>query len=297
VTYYNEIDSFAADWLTELGTRGHVTGGTVDRRDIREVQPDDIRAYARAHFFAGIGGWDLALRLSGWPDDASVWTGSCPCQPFSAAGRHKGEGDARHLWPELFRLVRECRPPVLFGEQVASPAGLAWLDAVSADLEGAGYAVGAADLCAAGVGAPHIRQRLYFVAVADGERLEGLRVRLQSRRPLAALPQAGRGGEADGLADAERDGSGQRRGRATLEGRTESRRATIEPDRLREGDAWGIVEWLPCLDGKLRPAEPGTFPLAHGVPGRVGRLRGYGNAIVPQVAATFVRAVIDDLCS
>ena len=113
------------------------------------------------HFFAGIGVWSYALRLAGWPDNRPVWTGSCPCQPFSSAGKGAGFTDERHLWPEFFRLIRECRPATVFGEQVASKDGLAWLDLVQNSLESAGYACGALDTCAAGVGAPHIRQRLY----------------------------------------------------------------------------------------------------------------------------------------
>ena len=58
------------------------------------------------------------------------------------------------------------------------------------------------------------------------------------------------------------------------------------------GSFWSRAEWLPCRDGKARLAEPGVFPLAHGVPARVGRLRGYGNAIVPQVAAAFVTTAL-----
>ena len=93
-----------------------------------------------------------------------MWTGSCPCQPFSVAGKGKGTDDERHLWPALFRLIRECRPSIVFGEQVTSKAGREWFAGVRADLEGVGYGAAAADLCAAGVGAPHIRQRLYWVA-------------------------------------------------------------------------------------------------------------------------------------
>ena len=132
---YNEIEPYAAQWIRNLAAAGHVAGGTVDERSIRDIQPDDVRGFTQAHFFAGIAVWSHALRLAGWPDDVPVWTGSCPCQPFSAAGRRGGFSDDRHLWPEWFRLIRECRPPVVFGEQVASPDGLAWLDAVRADLE------------------------------------------------------------------------------------------------------------------------------------------------------------------
>lgn len=123
-SYYNEIDPFAAEWLRQLIARGLIAPGEVDERDICAVQPDDVRAFAQCHFFAGIGAWSHALRLAGWADDAPVWTGSCPCQPFSIAGRRGGTNDERHLWPEWFRLIRECRPFVCFGEQVASADGL-----------------------------------------------------------------------------------------------------------------------------------------------------------------------------
>lgn len=164
LAYYNEHDRFAAAWLRGLIADGLIAPGVVDERDIRAVQPADLAGYDQHHFFAGIGGWSLALRLAGWPDDRPVWTGSCPCQPFSSAGKRQGFADERHLWPTWFRLIRECRPPVVFGEQVASADGLGWFDAVSNDLEVEGYAIGAADLPAASRGAPHKRQRLWYVA-------------------------------------------------------------------------------------------------------------------------------------
>src|SRR6185437_15461273 len=162
--YYNEIDPFAAQWLRSLIANHLIADGDVDERSIRDVSPEDIDDYTQCHFFAGIGVWSYALRCAGWPDDRKVWTGSCPCQPFSTAGKRGGFEDERHLWPEWFRLIRESKPDVIFGEQVASKDGLSWFDLVSTDLEGEGYAVGACDMCAAGFGAPHIRQRLYFVA-------------------------------------------------------------------------------------------------------------------------------------
>ena len=147
--YYNENDPYCAQWLRNLISLGHIVDGEVDERDIRDVSPDDVKGFCQAHWFAGIGGWSLALRLAGWPDDRPVWTGSCPCQPFSSAGKGGGFADERHLWPAWFHLIEQCHPDEVLGEQVASKDGLAWLDLVQSDLEGAGYAVGACDLPAA----------------------------------------------------------------------------------------------------------------------------------------------------
>ena len=167
--YYNEIDPLAAATLRELIKRGHIAPGEVDERSIVDVQPSDLAGFTQCHFFAGGGVWSYALRCAGWPD-------ARPCQPFSAAGKRASDSDERHLWPAWFRLIEECRPDVCFGEQVSSKDGLAWIDHVRLDLEGAGYAIGVLDTCAAGVGAPHIRQRLYFVADAeDADRRSGER--------------------------------------------------------------------------------------------------------------------------
>jgi DNA (cytosine-5)-methyltransferase 1 len=255
--YYNEIDPYAAAWLRNLIAGGHIAAGDVDGRDIREVTADDLRGYAQCHFFAGIAGWSHALRLAGWPDDRPVWTGSCPCQPFSAAGKNQGGADGRHLWPHWFRLIRECKPAVVFGEQVAAAIGWGWLDAVCADLEGEGYATGATVLGACSVGAPHIRQRLWFAGELGHASASGSSPR--ERQELSGTQQFDQG------------------------------RAAEQPGR----SSWSDLVWLPCSDGKARPAEPGIFPLAHGVPARMGRLRAYGNAIVPQVAAQFIAAALD----
>lgn len=173
--FYNEIDPYAAQWLRNLIDAGHIAPGVVDTRSIEDIAPDELRDYTQVHFFAGIGVWSYALRLAGWPDNRPVWTGSCPCQPFSAAGKGAGVDDPRHLWPHFHWLIKQCKPETVFGEQVASKDGLAWLDDVHADLEGTGYASAALDLCAAGVGAPHIRQRLYWMAHRTGEFQQGSR--------------------------------------------------------------------------------------------------------------------------
>jgi len=165
--YYNEIDPFAAQWLRNLISAGYIAPGDVDERSIEDVKPSDIAGYTQCHFFAGIGGWSYALRLAGWPDDKPVWTGSCPCQPFSQAGQRKGFTDERHLWPSFEWLIQQLRPNPIFGEQVASADGRRFFDLLATDLEANSYSVGAADICAAAVGAPHIRQRLWWVANSD----------------------------------------------------------------------------------------------------------------------------------
>ena len=166
---YNEIDQHCCDWLSNLMDAGAITPGKILNRSILELTPDDVRAYDRVHFFAGIGVWDYALNLAGWTG-RSVWTGSCPCQPFSTAGQGKAGDDARHLWPAWSALIAKCRPAVVIGEQVEAAIGWGWLDLVFSDLEAEGYACGETVLPAASVGAPHIRNRVWFVANAARER-------------------------------------------------------------------------------------------------------------------------------
>ena len=271
--YYNEIDPYAAQWLRNLIAAGHIAPGDVDTRSITDVRADDIRPYTQCHFFAGIGVWSYALRLAGWSDDRPVWTGSCPCQPFSVAGKKKGHHDDRHLWPVWFDLIKKCRPRVVYGEQVEAAIKHGWLDTVHDDMESIGYATMAACIPAAGIGAPHIRSRIWFVGNADNQRLE----RRKILSPCSNKRLVGQASVA--------------------------------------GNPWRAADWLFCRDGKWRPVEPGTFPLADGTASRmgrvrsdqervaeipprkdqgsrVGRLRAYGNAIVPQVAAEIIRATM-----
>ena len=164
--FYNDNDVYAASWTNNLIAAGEIAEGIVDERSVRDLKPADVAVYRQCHFFSGIGVWSRALRDAGWPDDANVWSGSCPCIPFSQAGRKRGFSDEQHLWPEWFRLIKACRPAVVIGEQVSSKDGLAWFDAVRVDLENENYSIRVLDTPAAGVGAPHRRQRLYFVAYA-----------------------------------------------------------------------------------------------------------------------------------
>jgi DNA (cytosine-5)-methyltransferase 1 len=365
--YYNEHDPGKAAWLRELIRRGLIAPGTVDERDILDVVPAELVGYRQCHFFAGVGTWSYALRCAGWPDDRPAWTVSCPCQPFSAAGKGAGFADERHLWPAWFHLAGQCRPDVVFGEQVEGDDGLAWLDLVWTDMEALGYAFGPVVLPAAGVGAPHPRHRIWFVAESD--RL-GRAVGPEESGPEAGI-DAGIAvhGRTRPLADA--DGTGQRSGRgggrepeewddtrggSTIErladdhlGHADGLRreqhehpgvlvgtAGDEPEHRRafhgegsggagpvglladallerpqgpdapgpgEGRAvegpgpvngfWAGADWLPCTDGKARPVESGTFPLADGAPARVVRLRGYGDGIVAQAAEAVIRAYME----
>ncbi|MCP5115064.1 MAG: DNA cytosine methyltransferase [bacterium] len=269
-----------------------------------------VADYTQVHWFCGIGGWPLALEMAGW-GDRPVWSGSCPCQPFSNAGSRKGEQDERHLWPAWYGLLKVCRPPVVFGEQVSSSLGRTWLDSVRADLEESEYAVAAVDLPACSVGAPHRRQRLWWVGHAEGERFDG------SEDP--AGPGGGRGAEDDGRmgnADIPRS-----QGRGPVRQRADQRAAGeagvvgglahadggqpghrgLQPsgehglESQDRGSPWQ-VEWVACADGRTRPvpaSQPALFPLAPGLPGRVGVLRGAGNAICPQLASEFVKAYLE----
>lgn len=404
--YYNEYDPKAAAWLRELIKQGHIADGEVDERSIEDVIPTELAGFTQCHFFAGIGVWSYALRRAGWADDRPVWTGSCPCQPFSAAGKGAGFDDERHLWPAFHHLISQCQPAIVLGEQVASKDGLGWLDLVLSDLEATGYAGGAVDLCAAGVGAPHIRQRLWWVgtrlADADNARRQlltnakpaGIRGEASSERQQ--VQQSSTDGTSDGsMADASVTGlqgrewvgptgtEGSPSGHGSecggfdrladtadagfqvwRRGSSKQPRSVEQPERLcadgrlantdsdgrgtgdrirsngQEHDAehgsgavgmadtssirrgaggvwdnsgndgnqpdadvedgrpsatnghWRDADWLFCRDGKWRPVEPGTSPLAHGSAARVGRLRGYGNAIVAQAAQAFVESVM-----
>ena len=294
--YYNEFDPFAAQWLRELIKKGLIADGEVDERSITDVQPEDVREFTQCHFFAGIGVWSYALRQAGWADDRPVWTGSCPCQPFSIAGKGKGFKDERHLWPEFYRLISQCRPTTCFGEQVASKDGLAWVELVQDNMEGAGYAFGAVDTCAASIGAPHIRQRLYWVAHVKRKGLERPTGEGIQREEFGFT----RCGDTCGLAHAECEQKYKEQQRPS---ENEARWCADEPRGCGMADTsqnpgptngfWGSVDWLLCRDGKWRAVEPGTFPLAHGSPARVGRLRGYGNAINAEQAKAFIKAYLE----
>lgn len=235
--YYNEIEKSSAEWLKELIHEELIPDGKVDTRDIALVQPDDLKGFTQAHFFAGIGGWPLALKLAGWPSDRPVWTGSCPCQPFSLGGKNQGTKDPRDLWPVFSRLIRQSKPNVVFGEQVKDAIRWGWMDRLCDDLEAEDYSCGACVFSCGAIGGLHKIDRLYWGAL----------------RP-----------DADGL-------------------RPQRQRKTTEKP-------WAWQQFKGLVHAELQSAIPsGSIGgLSDGVPERVGILWGFGNAIVPQVAARFV---------
>ena len=339
MNYYNEWDKGAAAWLRELINQKLIPFGYVDERSITEVTPSDLEGFTQCHFFAGIGGWSLALQLAGVPSSTRLWTGSPPCQPFSVAGQSLGFDDPRHLAPTLLRLIRECKPPVIFGEQVAAAIGKNWLDFVFLNLEDKGYTCGSAVLPAASVGAPHKRDRLFFGAVGNsfGERHDGFNALLREeerQRREGSISEATRAGETCRMADTNDKRQERKRADHNAQRREEQ---NVRPSGLRNGTGteaesanphhsfWSDADWLGCRDGKFRPVEAWSqslvdglsggvgcssdpsmrkaleeigFPLGKNIPARVARLRGYGNAIVPQCAAEFIiafRGSIEDL--
>lgn len=347
--YYNEFDPKAAAWIRQLIKNGMIADGEVDERSITEVTADEIRGFTQHHFFAGIGGWSYSLRLAGWADDRLVCTASLPCQPFSVAGAQKGVDDERHLLPHFIELVKQCNFQTIFGEQVPGAIKHGWLDDLCTEMERESYSVGQIVLTAAGEGAPHIRQRLYWVADSINKGSQGRLSGWQDTERETINRHSGCSGTVDGMENTvsygqcerpeirgglsgqcqdgetcdqferrsevcrmgytEHDGhNASQIGRSISESETKSRMFELEGSDTE----WSDPDWLYCRDEKYRPIKSSIKPLANGLPrgmgyssdpsepidadntqeARVMRLKGYGNAIVPQVAASFIKAFI-----
>ena len=266
MNYYNEWDKGAAKWLRELIKRGLIPNGYVDERSITEVTASDLEGFTQCHFFSGIGGWSRALQIAGIPSTTKLWTGSPPCQPFSSAGKQKGKFDERHLAPTFLRLISECRPPIVFGEQVAKAIDDGWLDDLHVELEEQDYTIGASVLSVGIIGAPHKRERLFFGAV-------GSVVNTNSNEHWDAHTGS----------NAETNGTKGSNWKEIFESWESS---GASEDVL---GFWDNSRQYLCRDGKYRYIEPSIPLLANGIPSTMGRLRGFGNAIVPPLAALFIR--------
>jgi DNA (cytosine-5)-methyltransferase 1 len=315
--------------------------------------------------FSGIGGFALAAKWNGfrtvgfcdnepyaqavlkkhWPDvpvhgdirevrgdlyaGVTLLTGGFPCQPFSVAGKQRGKGDDRYLWPEMLRVIREARPAWIVGENVAGIVNMA-LDQVHTDLEAEGYEVESLIVPACAVDAPHRRDRVWIVGhakfngLASTKKCRGLLNQskesggqIEKRKPSGAggassdvadavsLPTGGahgedqrkceRGRKEQGICQRDQVGSDpansgedvadamgvgiQGHGTSRIE---KPQAHGCEGLSLREGEGPGATEWMP---------EPRLGRVANGVPNRTHRIKGLGNAIVPQVAAKIIRCI------
>jgi len=262
--------------------------------------------------FSGIGGFALAARWNGyrtlgfcdnepyaqavlkkhWPEvpchkdirevrgelyaGVTLLTGGFPCQPFSVAGKQRGKDDNRYLWPEMLRVIQEAKPTWIIGENVAGIVNMA-LDQVCADLEGQGYEVEPIIVPACAVDAPHRRDRVWILAHAScigrGGRSDGNEAG-DDRALQAARPRAGE--EQPVLANTINKGL-QRTELCEAFGKSAGASRSAS-------ECFGIT-------GSCWPTEPNVGRVAHGVPNRVAKLRGLGNAIVPQVAAEIIRCI------
>jgi DNA (cytosine-5)-methyltransferase 1 len=322
--YYNDIDKNAAAWLAQLCQMGLIANGTVDNRSITEIQAHELKQYTRLHFFAGIGGWDYALQLAGWPDDKPIVTASLPCQPFSEAGKGLGQRDERHLLPEFIELVKCSNWPLIVGEQVPAAIKHGWMDDLQLEMGKQGYTTGFVVLTAAGQGAPHIRKRIYWVSHYKGTKLQrsrNTRERRDGSSDVSHLAECNQPKQGSRLLHTE----SQRRNIFNAEnvwppnGKIDTSANTSHSDhdqsprmQFANSNEWHKPDWIYCRDDKYRPVKPSILPLAYGVSKGVGyssdpsapinanetqearvmRFKGYGNAIVPQVAAQFLRAVM-----
>jgi len=197
-------------------------------------------------------------------------TGGYPCQPFSQAGKRRGAEDDRHLWPSMFGIIRTSRPTWILAENVAGHVTLG-LDQVLADLESEGYAVQPIIIPACAVDAPHRRDRVWIVGNAK-KRSGNERSRGCNENRELQISKLGNASREIAFADSNRR-------------RCEKRES--------ETKSLSDFNFKSESDGRFWSAEPNVGRVAHGIPRRVDRLRGLGNAIVPQVAYEIIKAMIE----
>ena len=241
------------------------------------------------------------MKNEGLPQTVDVVYGGFPCQPFSVAGLKKGRDDSRYLWPEFVRVVREVKPRWVVGENVPGILRIS-ADTVCTDLEREGYSVGIWDFEAVAVGAPHRRERVFFVAHTDSARLQGSDeprdLRTETERGLAPKserPSSAYMANANSVRELQPQGSvEEQRGRADD---CCEETAPAPNERLAKSGMGGVFDGISCgLDGsRLTYWQKAPEPerIVQGTKGRGARLRALGNAVVPQQAYPIFKAIME----
>ena len=271
--------------------------------------------YTVGSLFSGIGGLDLGLERAGmrvvwqseidpfackvlkkhWPEvvnhgdikqidwgtvePVDIICGGYPCQPFSTAGKRRGTDDPRHLWPWVRTAISELRPQYAILENVRGHLTMGGLQVIG-ELAEIGYDAEWRVVSAAGMGAPHRRERIIIVAYPNSQRRQrGSRVQTTKTKLRGFDLQGTNSGRSSDLANADsrqvdRGNWGNETNRSQIFSRRDKQRGTASD----EGWKW----W---------ESEPNVGRVAHGIPSRVDRLRGLGNAVVPQVAEYIGRLI------
>jgi len=263
--------------------------------------------------FSGIGGIDLGLEMTGhfktklfseidpfcqkvlkkhWPDvpiipdvrdvdgtkyQTDVLVGGFPCQPFSVAGKRKGKDDQRHLWPEMFRVIKEAKPSIVIGENVQGIINTQMaLGSCVVDLESEGYKVQPVVLPACSVNAPHRRYRVFILAVANTKSFSrnDRENRNYSKEKQEERNVRGQSGNVANTNSERLQGAEQYEAHT---GKTKTQ-FSITQSFKTNGNYW--------------ESEPNVGRVANGIPSRVDRLKSLGNAVVPQLAYVIGQQII-----
>ena len=259
----------------------------------------DVRTLTKESFYERTG-----LRT------VDVISGGFPCQPFSVAGKQKGKGDDRYLWPEMLRVITELRPRCVVGENVPGIIKIAAWQVVK-DLERAGYHVVVFNFETAAVGAWHRRSRVFFVGIADVADTDGRTMRHDcgDERKTTRKEHASRGTGTDperAMADAACERIQRHAAICAAKPAERSGQMQSDAESGNGADVYNTVRGR-CTgdtrreksqefaDGRCWAAEPDVGRVAHGIPARVDRLKCLGNAVVPQQAYPIFKALMEEM--